>query len=393
MIEAVIVVAGGLFAVAGITQYFGYRLGGTISLPVLALFTLKTLWMFPVFILSAVIGYLALGIARKYTLIYGRRELLLALITGSAPPVVLLVLLPIYFPATQDQISRLAFIGGIVPGLAAYNFQQIRPEYRWKELKASILVSGLLIAVGVLLVSPQTTILTRYTPSILFSQTSDIAHIRNAVVRRNVTPEIAARPLIILLLGVGMAISETVRARLGYRIGIITLGLIALFTVSSRHLLFLFLLTIPICFAVITLCNRRLLLYGRVLIGIGSGIGVLLTPLFLQLFGGAGSARGLSALFVGIIAGIDAFNIHTTAPAERRQSLPLAVGVYAVLLVVIRAFVPPFRRGFPQELGIIQVGGLLLVALVAFAVAFRHSIPLPSDDAVFSASVLSGGDE
>jgi len=132
------------------------------------------------------------------------------------------------------------------------------------------------------------------------------------------------------------------------------------------------------------------MLYGRVLIGIGTATGVLLTPVGLQLLGGA---RGLSALFVGMIAGIDAYNVHTTAPAERRQSIPLAIGVYALLVLLTRVFVSPFRRGFPQELGIFQVGGLLLLAALGIGLAIRFHTPLPSDETVFSASVLSGGDE
>lgn len=391
MLEAVLVVAGGLFGTAIITHRYGYRLGGTITLPVLALYALKTFWMLPLFVLSALLGYLALHIAREHTLIYGRQELHVALIAGSAPPVIILSLLSFMLPAAQESISRLAFIGGIVPGLAAYNFHQIRPEYRWTEVGVATGFTIVLLAGGVLLVSPQTTFLTQFTPAILFSQTSDIAHFRDAVVYRDVPPEIAARPLIILLLGVGMAIAETIRAQLGFRIGIITLGLIALFTVSSRRLLVLFVLILPICFAVITICNRRFMLYGRVLIGIGSGTGVLLTPVILHAF--TGSARGLSALFVGIIAGIDAYNMHTTAPADRRQSIPLAIGVFAFLLLLIRTFVTPFRRGFPQELGIGQVGGLLLIAALGIALAVRHHTPLPSDETVFSASVLSGRDE
>jgi hypothetical protein len=390
MIEAVLVVAGGLFGTAIITHRYGYRLGGTVTLPVLALYTLKTFWMLPLFVMSGLVGYLALHIAREHTLIYGRQELHVALIAGSVPPIIFLLFLPQVYPVAEETITQLSFLGGIVPGLAAYNFHQIRPEYRWTELAVGAGFTALLIVGGALLISPQTTILTEFTPSILFSQTSDIAHFRNAVVQREIPQEIAARPLIILLLSIGMAITETIRARLGLSMGIITIGLIALFTVSSRRLLFLFLLITPICFAIITICNRRFMLYGRVLIGIGTAIGVLLTPIFLQLLGGT---RGLSALFVGMIAGIDAYNLHTTAPVERRQSIPLAIGVYAILLLLTRAFVSPFRRGFPQELGIIQVGGLLLLAALGIGIAMRVHTPLPGDEAVFSASVLSGGDE
>ena len=82
MIEAVLVVAGGLFGTAVITQLYGYRLGGTVTLPILALYTLKTFWMLPLFVLSGLVGYLVLHFAREHTLIYGRQELQLALIAG-----------------------------------------------------------------------------------------------------------------------------------------------------------------------------------------------------------------------------------------------------------------------------------------------------------------------
>jgi hypothetical protein len=60
VIVAVIVTAFGLLAVAGLTQVYGYRLGGTIAIPVLAVYTLKSFVMLPIYVLSAALAYIGL---------------------------------------------------------------------------------------------------------------------------------------------------------------------------------------------------------------------------------------------------------------------------------------------------------------------------------------------
>ena len=62
MLVAVAITALGFLLVGLTTQLFGYRLGGTIAIPVLAVYTLKNVFMLPIFVLSTVLAYLGLSV-------------------------------------------------------------------------------------------------------------------------------------------------------------------------------------------------------------------------------------------------------------------------------------------------------------------------------------------
>jgi hypothetical protein len=83
MIVAVVVTVFGLLVVAGLTQVYGYRLGGTIAIPILVVYTLKSFVMLPIYVFSAALAYLGLQLLKDSTLIYGRAELIYAILIGS----------------------------------------------------------------------------------------------------------------------------------------------------------------------------------------------------------------------------------------------------------------------------------------------------------------------
>jgi peptidoglycan/LPS O-acetylase OafA/YrhL len=131
------------------------------------------------------------------------------------------------------------------------------------------------------------------------------------------------------------------------------------------------------------------LLYGRVLISLGCGVGTLAALGFATQLP---VVRGLSALFVGVIAGVDAYAVHVTPPLERRQQPFLAVAAFVGMLLLIRTVIEPYRRGVLQEFTpLVAFVGVAVVA-ACLAVAYRWRIEAPDDEAVLSASVLSGGD-
>ena len=84
---ATLVAVIGFLSVGAITQFTGYRLGGSITIPVLAVYSLKNFVMLPVFVLSAAAAYVGLWILRRRTLIFGRDELIAAMVIGTAVPV------------------------------------------------------------------------------------------------------------------------------------------------------------------------------------------------------------------------------------------------------------------------------------------------------------------
>lgn len=389
MIIASFLSALGFLLTAAVTQTKGLRLGGSILVPTLVVYALKDFTTLPVFLVSTAIAYSILWQAKEKTLVYGREEFLVALAGGSLVPIVgYFVLLRVY--PTFLEVNPLVFIGSILPGLAAYNVAQTKQEYRRQDLRYTAgLIVGLII-LGALLINPWTAQrIGDATPLVLFARTSDIAVLTGSVVEGSLAPNVEIRTTIVLFLIVGMILSELVRREFGIRIGIISMALIALFSLVSRWLLVLFALSFVVSLVAIWVVHHTTLLYGRILISIGCGIGTLAALGFATQLP---IIRGFSALFVGVIAGVDAYAVHVTPPLERRQQPFLAVAVFLGMVLLLRVFIEPFEFGVLQEFATLHVliGGAVI--LVCLAIAYRLRIPKPDDDDILSASVLSGGE-
>ncbi|EMA66315.1 hypothetical protein C461_11794 [Halorubrum aidingense JCM 13560] len=389
MIIASLLSAIGFFSTAAVTQTKGLRLGGAILVPTLVVYALTEFLTLPVFLVSAVVAYLLLWQAKERTLMYGRDEFLVALAAGAVVPIVGYLVVATVAPGLFD-VNPILLVGSILPGLAAYNVAQTKPEYRRQDLLYTTgLVLGLWL-LGIVLVGPRTaSLLGDLTPLVLFARTADVAVLRGAVVDGYLAPNIEIRTTITAFLAVGMAVSELVRREFGVRIGIVSMALLALFALVSRWLLALFLLSFVVSLVATWAVHRTTLLYGRVLISIGCGVGTLAALAFTTQLP---IIRGLSALFVGVIAGVDAYAVHVTPPLERRQQPFLAVAAFVGMLLLVRTVVDPYQRGVLQELTpLVALVGVVVVA-ACLAVAYRWRIESPDDEAVLSASVLSGGD-
>jgi len=383
---AVLVLVVGLLAVATVTQLFGYRLGGTITIPVLAVYTLREFVMLPVFVLSTLTAYIGLALFRRRTLIYGRNEFVAAILIGSLVPLgTLLILLE-----TGSGVNEVAFIGSILPGLAAYNYHRIDPELRRRDV---VWTAGLFVGLFVLgwvLVTPD--LLIRYgtvTPPVLFSRAADVAQFKTAVVNQAVSPVILPRSIAVALFGAGFALSELLRERYGVRIGVIVPVLLALYMLANQWLVVTYLVVVVLAFGFVQTVHFLTLRYGRVLLGVTIAAAVVLVvPLTLAL----SIERGLSALFVGLLAGVTAYNAHASAPIERRLVVPLQLAVFIPSLLVARLFTTPFSLGVPQTLGpeTLVVSALLLVLSVTTARVYV--VRKPSDREVRGDSVLALGD-
>lgn len=389
MIVATFIAALGFFGAAYVTQTRGLRLGGTIVVPTLAVYALWDFLALPVFVASAVLGYYLLGFAKEHTLIYGRDEFVVGVLAGTLVPLGFYLgvewLVPGFLAA-----HPVVFVGSILPGLAAFNFQQVKPEYRRVDVLYTAGAIVALVGLGALLVNPWTArSVGHLTPPVLFSATADIAVLRNAVVAGPLAPNLDVRPVIVGFLTVGFVVGELTRRRYGVRLGLVSLALLAVFALASRWLVVLFVPALVVAYAVVWVVHERALLYGRVLIGVGCGVGVLTV---LLLSGPLPIVRGFSAFFVGVIAGVDAYNLHATPPVERRQSLPLALAIVTLLLFLTRTVSEPTTLGVLQTVTPLHVAGGALVVVGGFLLAERARVARPSDEAVHSASVLSGGD-
>jgi len=383
---ATLVAALGFLAVAVMTQLFGYRLGGTITIPILAVYTLKTALMLPVFVFSTAISFLGLYVLKRRTLIYGRDELVTAILIGTLVPVAMLFA----YVEAGFELRSIVFVGSILPGLAAYNFHQLKPEYRRGDVLTTIGLFLGLVAIGWALVTPG--IARAYgtlTPPVLFSSTADVAVAKDAVVAIAPEPPVVPRLVAVGVLTVGLAVAEALRSRFDVRVGVITAALLAIFTLANAWFLALYAVIFVVAFGLMEATNWLTLRYGRVLLGTGTAV-ALVFAVFVTL--SLPISRGLTAFFTAVIAGVSAYNAHATAPRENRLVLPLQIAVFVPTLLVIRLFSAPTPRGVPQTLSpAVWVTGAVVVG-AALLYARHRTIRQPSDEAVLSGSILSEGD-
>lgn len=385
MIIAASITAIGLFAVATITQIFGYRLMGTITIPVVTIYALKNVVVLPVFAFSTLLAYFGLNLLKKRTLIYGRDELLVAILIGSAVPLALLLALGTVF---TDASRPILFVGSILPGLAAFNYHQLKPQYRKWDFATSVAIFLVLFAIGVLLVSPRLQpAVGTLTPPVLYSETADIARWRSVDIVEAAQPVLFDRPTIIGILGLALAASEGLRRRYDVRIGVVAVGLLAIYVLSSVWLIGVYILLFAVTFVAVQAVHRNTILYGRVLIGLSAGFSLLAAlPLVLAL----PIEHGLAAYFVAIFAGINAYSMHATAPAYRILIPPLQLATFVGLVAVARVFTEPLARGAPQEFGVIEAVVGALIAALCLVFAELYTVPRPSERAVYDTSILSG---
>lgn len=380
---ATFLVVLGVLGVALTTQFTGYRLGGTITVPVLAMYTLKNVLMLPVFVLSTIAAYLGLWYLRERTLIYGRDEFIAALIIGTAVPLVMLLgLIELGFDP-----DLIVLIGSILPGIAAYNYHSIKPKFRRNDLLATIGLFTVLILLGWGLVSPG--IASRFgniTPPVLFAATADIAIYNNAVVDSLPEAIVLSREILAGLFILGLILSERIRAQFGVRVGIIAAVLLAFYALTNYWLIIMYVVLFIIGFGFVQAVNHATLRYGRVLLGLTIAFTHLVAvPLTLWF----PITRGLSAFFVALLAGIIAYNAHVTGPFERRLVLPLQAVVLVPSLLLARVFANPEPRGIPQELtpAVLLIG--LLLVLLGVGLARRYAVAQPDEAEVLSGSVLT----
>lgn len=387
MIVAAFLTALGVFTVAVLTQRYGYRLGGTVTIGIVAVYSLENVIMLPIFVLSTALAFLGLGVLRDRSLIYGRGELIAAIVIGSILPLAMLYTLAI---VAGQRLGAILFIGSILPGLAAFNYHQLRPEQRRMDalVTGGVLVG--LLAIGYALITPANAArFGELTPPVLFSQTADVAVYNGAVVSTGPEPALVPNRLGALVLLTGMVITESVREWFGLRIGIVSLALLALYSIASVWLLVSFAIVLVLTFLIIEVVHRSTLLYGRVLIGIGVAAGVLIV---LPLSAGLPVVRGLSALFVGIIGGIGAYNLHVTPSGYRRAHVTLSIAVLAPLAGLAVLVGRPQPLALFQSLDAATIAILGVLTIVPLAVTWWIVPSLPDDESMFAASILNDGD-
>lgn len=129
MLVATAVMLVGLLAGIAAAQLRGLRLGGVIVVPLVAVYLLWSFATFPVFLVSTVAAYAAVWVVKRRVPLYGRSLFVVSVLVGSLVPTAMFELAAL--GAVLDVEARgVAFVGSVLPGIAAYNFHRLELEDR-----------------------------------------------------------------------------------------------------------------------------------------------------------------------------------------------------------------------------------------------------------------------
>jgi len=324
LIPGIILIVG-FISVVFASERFGLRFGGVVVVPLLAMYMLFDYRALPLFAASTAVAYGSLLVIERRFVLFGRTTLLAAIAAGAVVPTTFALVSQIAFDQAFP-LRNVAYLGSILPGLAAFNLHRLDREERLADIIGSLtLLGGLLLLAAFFLL-----IRSLLVEAITFEQVIRTAErLLTATESRIVTSPspILPRIYIVGLFVLGLFLNEFVQKRYGLRIaGVIAIPLMALFTLYDVRLLIQYVLATAICAGFIRLVHRSTFLYGRNLLAgtcmLGVVLGVLATP-FLP------ADAGLRSLMIGILAGVSAYNGHVLAPTERVDSIVVTTGAFA----------------------------------------------------------------
>lgn len=323
LVASLLLVLGLVFSVVAV-QVADVRLSGVLVVPLASVYTLYEFVFLPAFLASVGVAYVTIIVLRRRTLLFGRPLLLASISAGAIIP---LGAVAAVNGTAGTSVSEIAFLGSILPGVAAYNLSRQSQEKRVHDALISLAALCSLVVVGASVVNPTTaTLFGDLTPAVLFGQSSDVAAFRTAAVPTTTYDPIAAGLVATVGLLGGLVIHEGVYARWGIRLtGMVAMPLLALFALRHPVVVVEYVAGIVVVFATISVVARRTLIYGRVLLATGVCCGVLVTiPLALVI----PSIPGFLQLFAGVLIGIGAYNVHRVPPVERSATVWLSAVVF-----------------------------------------------------------------
>ncbi|WP_440772327.1 poly-gamma-glutamate biosynthesis protein PgsC/CapC [Natronorubrum sp. DTA28] len=140
----------GMVVSEGAYLRWGIRLNGIIALPLLALFTLQSVSVLPLYAAGLAVVYWLLAQIHRRTLLYGRVLLAIGLVIAVAGSV------PIGIVAPVTSGLHL-FFTAILVGIGAYNLHRMPPEHRSTSLALSAGAFVLFVGILGLLITPAET--------------------------------------------------------------------------------------------------------------------------------------------------------------------------------------------------------------------------------------------
>lgn len=346
MLVATTMMLVGLVAGIAAAQLRGLRLGGVIVVPLISVYLLRSFATFPVFVLSVCASYASLYIVTNRLLLFGRSLFIIAVAVGALVPVLTFEVLTI-ITGIGAGVTRIEFIGSVLPGIAAYNYYRVETEDRVLDMVWSLALVLFLTVVGIgLVILVGLTPLAEVVPPMLLGPNSDIANAFGLVVQRGQIPVIASDVLGLGLVAGGMAFSEGLRSRYGLRIGgVIVVPLVVLASFRNGWMLPLWCGLTVVTHVAVQVLHWWTLLYGRVMLAAAVIVGLLATIAVVPV---VPVRHGLLPFFMSILSGVSGYNLHVVPPAERRATVFVTIAVFVLVTGIARLFIVPPSRGFLQ---------------------------------------------
>ena len=329
ILSAALVLLGLLLGITA-TQLWDLRLSGVIVVPLFAIYTLYDMTALPVLLVSVAIAYWGLTLVTERTLLYGRQLLYAAILFGALIPYGVVVVTRTFGFYTYS--IEMYALGSILPGIAAYNMHRVDRERLIDDVVASTSAYLGLVAIGVAFVSQTTASWLGGWSPVLFSPGADVAQYRDVTVTVSdvgvVHEPVVGAGIVMLGLLVTMFVETVWRIRL---FGIIALPLLALFFVAHPLTLVFYVACVVGTYGLIQAVHHQTLLYGRVLLSLAVIVAVLLAiPVAMTL-----AVPGHYLLFVALLSGIGAYNVHRLARSELFRSVRLSTTVLAGFILLV----------------------------------------------------------
>jgi hypothetical protein len=379
MIIASTVLVIGLLVGAWASTTRGYRLGGVVVVPLLALYTLVNLASLPVFLASVGVAYAGLDVIQRRRLLYGRELLLASILLGMIIPVAAFLAYNTLF-GIGLRLGSIEFLGSILPGIAAYNFRRVPATRRLFDVLASVALLGALVAMGLLAVfvwqSPPSLSsyllpggLSPHVTPLLVAYHSDAAALLGYG-GGLLLPNLGTIQTVTAVIVVGLGVTELLRARLGLpAAGVVSLPLVALFSLRAWWVLPLYVGIVAVSLVALDVIDSRTFLYGRALLSLASGIGVVCAIAATLVFD---LGEPFIVLFTGVLGGIAAYNVTVTAPLDRPDMVALNAGAFAVIMGTARLLITPRATGLAATITVLELGVFVLFVIAATAVWIKR---------------------
>lgn len=360
MLIAASVLIVGLVAVILVSERYGLRFGGVVVVPLLAMYVLFDYRALPLFAVSSAVAYAGLEAIDRRAVLYGRRLLIAALLLGSLVPVATFLVAE-FVLGEAFPLGNVAYLGSILPGIAAYNLRRLERDEQVADVVGSLsLVVGLVLLAATFVVT-RSAVSEPGTFGAMLATAEGLVLGDASLVVVEPTP-VLPRAGTVGLFVLGLVVNEWVRYRYGLRLaGLIAIPLVAVFTLADVRLLALFVGVVGVGAAFIRMIHRSTLLYGRNLLAGTCLAGVVLAAMATPFLP---ASAGLRPLVVGVLGGITAYNTHVLAPQERVRSLLLNVGTFAAVFTVANTAAFLLGREWFHPLG----GSSLVFGLAALLV-------------------------